>query len=180
MGKVYEGITGSLKTWLYAQKVFFVATAPHAPNGHINCSPKGGESFRVIDEHTVAYQDMTGSGIETVAHLRENGRIVLMFCAFEGPPKIVRLHGIGTSVVAGDPHFDELRGTFPDRPGLRSIIQIKVNRVSDSCGFGVPFMAFQGSRDDLDRWAESKSDSALEAYRRDKNAVSLDGLPGMV
>src|SRR5215216_1432900 len=134
MGKSYDGITPELSHWIERQHIFFVATAPLADDGLINCSPKGMDTFRVLGPAEVAYLDLTGSGIETVAHLRENGRIVLTFCAFDGPPKIVRLHGRGEVACPGSAAFDELKPLFPDVPGERSIVRVRVNRVSDSCG----------------------------------------------
>ena len=179
MGKVYEHITPELSTWVTQQKMFFVATAPLSGEGLVNCSPKGGDSFRVLNEHQVAYQDLTGSGIETVAHLRENGRIVVMFCAFEGAPKIVRFHGTGEVMGREHPEFAGLAAHFPDNPGTRALIRITVTRVSDSCGFAVPLYEFREPRLVLDKWAESQGDEGLRTYRRSKNAQSLDGLPGL-
>jgi hypothetical protein len=176
MGKVYEEITPALAGWIGRQKVFFVASAPLAGAGHVNCSPKGLDSLRVLDAHTVAYGDYTGSGAETAAHLVENGRIVLMFCAFEGPPKIVRLHGRGEVVLPGSTSWDELATRVPVVPATRSIVRVRVARVSDSCGFGVPRMDFVGERDAMDQWLEKKGLENLPAYRRQKNARSIDGL----
>jgi hypothetical protein len=177
MGKVYAEISPSLGQWMEQQPLFFVATAPLARDGHINCSPKGGDCFRVIDPLTVAYQDLTGSGAETLAHLRENGRLVIMFCAFQGPPNIVRLHGQGEVLTPEHPEFDTLVRHFPDHPGTRSVIRLGVTRVSDSCGYGVPLMAFQGPRDALYTWSDKKGPEGLAAYRQQKNSRSIDGLP---
>ena len=179
MGKIFEYIDDKLATWIAAQHVFFVATAPLSPEGHINNSPKGGDSFRVINGTEVAYQDYTGSGVETIAHLRENGRIVIMLCAFEGPPKIIRFHGHGTVITEDHTRYKELAGLFPSNPGTRSIIHVSVKRISDSCGYAVPLCEFQKPRDILDRWAVNKGDEGLKAYRRDKNVRSIDGLPGI-
>ncbi len=180
MGKVFEGIDESLAGWLTAQPVFFVASAPLAGDGLVNCSPKGlVGSFVVLDEHSVAYLDLTGSGIETVAHLRENGRIVLMFCAFDGRPRIVRLHGLGRVVLPGDDGFAELLARFPEHPGVRSVIVVGLARISDSCGYAVPTMAYVDDRDVLDLDAAKKGPDKLAAYRAHKNATSLDGLPGL-
>jgi hypothetical protein len=154
-----------------------VATAPLSPNGHINTSPKGGDAFRILGPREVMYQDYTGSGAETVAHLRENGRIVLMFCAFDGPPKIVRLHGTGRVVTAQQPHYAELAAHFPPNPGTRAFIEVLVARVSDSCGYSVPFYDFNKPREALDRWSAQKSPVELETYRANKNQKSIDGLP---
>ena len=175
--KLHSNITPKLAAWIEEQKMFFVGTAPLAADGHISNSPKGGESFRVLGPLEVAYQDYTGSGAETVAHLRENGRIVIMFCAFEGPPQIVRLHGTGSVVLPGDPRFDELAKHFPEKPGMRAIIHIKVTRVTDSCGYSVPYYAYKGDRDILDKWAKVKGADKLAKYRAEKNQRSIDGLP---
>jgi hypothetical protein len=179
MGKTYDLIDAKLARWLGAQKVFFVATAPLSPDGHINCSPKDGASFRILDERTVGYFDLTGSGVETIAHLKENKRIVLMFCAMEGAPKIVRLHGRGEAIEPGHPDFESLRATLLAAIGLRSFIRIRLNRISDSCGFGVPVYEFRGHRSQLQDWAERKGESALAVYRAAKNSSSIDGLPGV-
>ena len=177
MGKLYAEITSEIAAWVRAQPMFFVATAPLDPSGHVNCSPKGLDSLRVLDSRTVAYADLTGSGAETVAHLRENGRIVLMFCAFQGPPKIVRFHGTGDVIAPTSGEWAALSSQLPAHPSLRAIIRIKVDRVSDSCGYGVPEMDFVGNRDVIDRWVETKGVANLPAYRREKNARSIDGLP---
>ncbi|HET8760596.1 MAG TPA: pyridoxamine 5'-phosphate oxidase family protein [Nitrospiria bacterium] len=179
MGKLHDHIDDDLAAWIHRQRVFFVATAPLSPDGHVNCSPKGGDAFRVLGPHTVAYQDLTGSGVETIAHLRENGRIVIMFCAFEGPPSIVRLHGRGDALTPDHPKFASLRKHFPDHAGTRAIIRVHVTRVSDSCGFGVPLFDHRCDRDALDTWAESKGPEKLQEYRRAKNARSVDGLAGL-
>lgn len=179
MSKVHERINEKLADWIGRQKMFFVATAPLSGDGLVNCSPKGCDSFRILNDHEVAYQDFTGSGVETISHLRENGRIVVMFCAFEGGPKIVRLHGQGTAVTPGDPEFDELATRFPPNPGTRAFIKIQVARISDSCGYSVPLYEFQGHRDGLDKWAKTKGESGLKEYRQKNNRQSLDGLPGL-
>lgn len=176
MSKQHEIIEPELADWIVRQHVFFVASAPLSAEGHVNVSPKGGEAFRILGPLEVAYQDYTGSGAETVAHLRENGRVVVMFCAFEGPPKIVRLHGLGTVHRPGDPRFDELVKLFPPNAGTRAIVHVAVNRVSDSCGFSVPFFDFRSSRDTLDRWSEKQGPEKMVAYRAAKNQKSIDGL----
>ncbi|SNT64765.1 Pyridoxamine 5'-phosphate oxidase [Asanoa hainanensis] len=180
--KLHEKIDGRLREFVEAQHMFFVATAPSGDEGHVNLSPKGmAGTFVVLGEHRVAYLDFHGSGAETLAHLRQNGRITIMFCAFEGPPNIVRLHGRGTHTPIGSPELDRLLADFPDAPdlhGLRGVITVEVTRVSDSCGYSVPFMSYQGDRDLLLRWAERKDEAALADYRRAKNATSIDGLPG--
>jgi len=180
MGKIYDLIDEKLAHWLSSQKVFFVATAPLSGDGHINCSPKDGASFRILDERTVVYLDLTGSGVETIAHLKENGRIILMFCAMDGPPKIVRLHGRGESIEPGHNDFESLRKTFPDTLGLRSFIRVQLTRISDSCGFGVPVYEFRGERSQLKEWAERKGEASLVNYRQEKNSRSIDGLPGVL
>lgn len=178
MGKLFDIITEDLKIWIAKQKIFFVATAPLSGEGHINCSPKGLDSFRILDDNTVAYQDLTGSGIETIAHLQENGRIVIMFCAFDGPPKIVRLHGRGTVIAHGDPEFNRISGFFPEHKGTRAYIMIKLDRISDSCGYSIPLFDFKKDRDVLDKWTEAKGDGITE-YRSIKNKESIDGLKGL-
>jgi len=180
MGRVYDAIDSRLADFIRAQPVFFVATAPLAAEGHVNCSPKGNRGDLVIlDGQRVAYQDLTGSGVETIAHLRENGRILLMFCAFEGPPHIVRLHGIGRVATPGDPTFEDLSRHLPHRPSTRAIVSVDLERISDSCGYGVPLMSFRAHRENLDHWASQKGADSLASYRADHNAVSLDGLPGL-
>lgn len=180
MGQVLESLDAKLTEWLAARPVFFVATAPLAADGLVNCSPKGmAGTFAVLDDRRVAYLDLTGSGIETVAHLRENARIVLMFCAFEGPPKIVRLHGRGHVVLPEEPGFTELVHRFSDHPGIRSVVVVDVDRVAESCGFAVPLMSYVSDRDVLDRSAAKKGPEKLVAYRAERNATSLDGLPGL-
>ena len=178
--KLHESITDRLRAFIEKQHVFFVATAPLSADGRVNLSPKGLDgTFAVVDEHTVAYLDLTGSGAETVAHLRENGRITVMFCAFEGPPNIVRLHGHGRHTVPGDSEFDSLRGRFADHPGVRGIVVVDVDRVSDSCGYAVPLMSHDGDRDLLTSWAGHRGEAGLETYRAQKNATSIDGLPAL-
>jgi hypothetical protein len=181
MGREYDGIDVRLAGFLLRQPVFFVGTAPLDADGHVNVSPKGmSGSFAVVDEHRVAYLDLTGSGVETIAHLRENGRIVVMFCAFTGPPRIVRLHGRGEAHVAGTARFEELQALFPDQPGARSIVEVEVTRIADSCGYAVPEMTYVKDRQRLTYWAEAKErDGELGAYQAEKNATSLDGLPGL-
>ena len=179
MGRTYDGVDDDLAAFLAAQPVFFVATAPER-GGHVNISPKGyPDSFAVLGPRTVAYLDLTGSGVETIAHLRENGRVTLMFCAFAGPPKIVRLYGSGRAVVPGDADWEELAGRFPHRAGRRAVVVVELERVSDSCGYAVPFLEFVSERDVLERSNENKGPERLGAYRAERNARSLDGLPGL-
>ena len=180
MAKTFEGIDAELEAWIRAQPLFFVSTAPADPGGHLNLSPKGLNHIAVLDPGTVAYLDLTGSGVETIAHLRDNGRIVLMLCAFQGPPRIVRLHGRGEVHEAGTAGFDEMAARFPDTPGARSIVRVKLDRVSDSCGFGVPLMQFEGDRDHMPKWVERKeAGEGVATYRAEKNATSIDGLRGL-
>jgi hypothetical protein len=183
MGKAFDKINGRLSKWIEAQKMFFVATAPANPDTRINVSPRGFDTFRVLGENRVAWLDLTGSGVETIAHLRAGGeaggRITLMFCAFEGPARIVRLYGRGTVHEPGDPHYDALRPRFPDMPGERAVISVAVDRVSTSCGFGVPLMDFVGVREDLPDLAGSLGEEGMARYREKNNARSIDGLPGL-
>ena len=179
MSKRFDSVTPELAGWLGKQRLFFVATAPLAADGLLNCSPKGADTFRVLGPHEVAYLDLTGSGIETVAHLRENGRVVVMFCAFGGPPRIVRLHGVGEAIPADAPGFAELAAHFPDLPGARAVVRVRLTRVSDSCGYAVPRFDYVGERDTLTKWCETKGPAGVAAYQREKNAHSLDGLPGL-
>lgn len=177
MAKVHENITPELAEFIAAQPVFFVASAPLSAEGHVNVSPKGLDCLRVLGPDRVAYLDLTGSGNETAAHLTENGRLTLMFCAFAGRPQILRLYGRGTVALPGSAPWDELRPRFPDHPGARHLIVVDVERVQTSCGFAVPLMEFAGHRDTLLQWAEKKGEDALTEYRREKNAASIDGLP---
>jgi class 3 adenylate cyclase len=182
MGRTYDTIEQRLAEWITAQPVFFVATAPLSPEGHVNCSPKGNRGeLAVLDERTVAYLDQTGSGVETIAHLQENGRIVLMFCAFEGPPRIVRVHGRGRVVRPADGEFEAVARLFdhPGGVGVRGVIVVEADRVSDSCGYGVPFMEFGSHRPTMDEWAARKGAEAIAVYQADKNATSIDGIPGL-
>ena len=191
MGKVYDGIDQHQREWIAKQPLFFVGSAPLDSNGHVNVSPKGPiGTLRVLDDHTVAYLDMVGSGAETVAHIRENGRIVVMLCAFDGPPRIVRLHGRGEVIPADDERFDELyeRAGFEAphdvEAARRAVILVDVTRVSDSCGYGVPLMSYEGERPHMEAWAEKKirvgGEAEIEAYVAKKNSESIDGLPAFV
>lgn len=168
MAKVFEGIDDKLRGWIERQHLFFVGTAPSGGSGHVNVSPKGPiGSFRVLDEHTVEYDDFVGSGAETVAHLRENGRICVMFCAFDGAPRIVRLHGRGSIAEVVD----------PATAGVRALVRVEVDRVSDACGYGVPLMELVGERPQRELWLERKGADGVREYMDEKNAVSIDGLP---
>jgi hypothetical protein len=181
MAKIFDGIDDRLQDWIARQRMFFVGTAPSGAEGHINVSPKGPiESLRVLDERTVAYLDLVGSGAETIAHLRENGRIVIMLCAFESGPRIVRLHGRGEVLDADAVAFPDVV-VLPEQQ--RTIIRVDVERIADSCGYGVPLMSYEGERPQSRAWAErmlaKNGPDALEAYMDDKNAVSIDGLPAL-
>jgi predicted pyridoxine 5'-phosphate oxidase superfamily flavin-nucleotide-binding protein len=189
MGRIYDRIDEQQRAWIARQSLFFVGTAPLGGEGHVNVSPKGPiGTLRVLDDHTVAYLDMIGSGAETIAHLRENGRIVVMLCAFDGPPRILRLHGRGEVVEAPDARFDELiaQAGF-EQPAhgetRRAVIVVAVDRIADSCGYGVPLMRFEGTRPHSDAWAAKKlrvgGPDAIERYRDEENAVSIDGLPAL-
>ena len=186
MGKVFHGIDERLERWIAAQPVFFVGTAPLDADGHVNVSPKGPiGALRVLGPRTVAYLDLLGSGAETIAHVRENARIVIMLCAFEGPPRVVRLHGRGDVVAASDTRFQGLLRAHPfPQPAVpetrRAIVIVELDRIADSCGYGVPLMSYQGHRDHLDLWAAKKlrvgGPEALLEYEQKHNSVSIDGL----
>ena len=179
MGRVLDEITPAIRRLIDAQHVFFVATAPSGPGGHVNVSPKGLDTFAVIGPNEVAYLDLTGSGAETIAHLRDNGRITIMFCTFEGAPNIVRLYGRGEAIAVDDPRARELRTRFPEHPGARAIVRVAVERVSTSCGYAVPLMDYQDDRSRLDEWTEGQGPEGLVEYRAEKNATSIDGLPAL-
>jgi len=179
MGKIFQTIDDKLQNWIEKQKMFFVSTAPLDKEGLVNCSPKGLDSFRVLDGNTVAYLDLTGSGVETIAHLKENQRITIMFCAFEGPPKILRLYGKGEVLEKGTLEFEKLKPQFPEYLGERSIILVHLHRIQDSCGYAVPNYEFKGERDVLLKWTANKGPDGVVAYRKEKNANSLDGLKGL-
>jgi hypothetical protein len=179
MGKTYDGIDPSLQDFIGRQHVFFVGTAPTSMDGHLNVSPKGLDTFRVLGPRTVAYLDLTGSGIETAAHLRENGRITIMFCAFEGRPMILRLYGRGRVVEPVDDEWGGLMAHFRDDPGVRSIIVVEVERIADSCGYAVPLCTYQGERSQLLAWSDRKGPEGLAEYKQQKNRSSIDGLAGL-
>ena len=183
MGRAFDSITDAMQSFIEQQHLFFVATAPRE-GGHVNLSPKGYDSIRILSSTRAAYLDLTGSGAETIAHVRENARITVMFCAFEGKPNIVRLYGRGRIVVPGDAGFAELRAHFDTSPAvergaMRSIVDIEVVRTSMSCGFAVPFMDYVGEREKLLEWGEGRSEDDIEAYWDEKNATSIDGLPAL-
>ena len=189
MGKVYDAIDDRWRDWIAKQPMFFVASAPLDADGHVNVSPKGPiGTFRVIDERTVAYLDVVGSGAETIAHIRENGRLTVMFCAFEGPPRILRLHGRGEYVLPGDPRFAELMDGFgfedPTIPeARRSIVLVDVERIADSCGYGVPLMSYEGGREHYDKFSRkllrAKGADGMRDYVERHNEESIDGLPAL-
>jgi hypothetical protein len=179
MGTVYAELDEKLITFIRGQKIFFVATAPLASEGSVNVSPKGYDSLAIIDNRTVAYVDLGGSGIETHAHLRENGRITLMFCAFDGPANILRLYGRGETCSFDEPGFAEKMKLFPAFQRARGVITVHIRRVADSCGWGVPFFEFKGERDQLQRWVNARSDDEWAARRYEANAVSIDGLAAL-
>lgn len=179
MGKELDQITEELQSFIKDQRLFFVSTAPKN-GGHINLSPKGFDCFRVLSPARVGYLDITGSGNETSAHLYENGRITFMFCAFDGPPKILRIYGQGYTVLPGDKDWEELSSHFNILPATRQIIVADVLKVKKSCGFGVPLYEYRGERDHAIKWAENKGIDGLEEYKKEKNQVSMDGLPAPI
>jgi hypothetical protein len=179
MGKQHTEMDEGLRGFIARQHLFFVATAPSGATGHVNVSPKGANLLRVIGPREIAYLDCVGSGVETIAHLRQNGRITLMFCAFDGPPNILRLHGTGEVIEPQEQGFPLLAPLFGAVPGARAIIRIRVQRIADSCGFGVPLFAYRGGRTQLTAWAERKGEAGLQEYQRQRNSKSIDGLPGL-
>jgi hypothetical protein len=188
MGRIYERIDERQQAWIAKQSMFFVGTAPGGGDGHINVSPKGPiGSLRVLDDRTVAYLDIVGSGAETIAHLRDNGRICVMFCAFQGPPRILRLHGQGEVVLPGDEQFEALLGSGfhePEAPeARRAIILVHVTRIADSCGYGVPLLAYEGERPHSDlstaKRLRVEGPNAMRDYEAKHNRVSIDGLPAL-
>jgi hypothetical protein len=176
MGKTFDSITPELRLFIEAQRMFFVATAPLSGNARVNLSPKGLDCFRVLSANQVGYLDLTGSGNETSAHLEENGRITFMFCAFEGPPSILRLYGRGRTVLPSTPDWPGLAARFPAHPGIRQIILADIDRIATSCGFAVPRYDFVEHRDQLIQYARKKGPDGLEQYRREKNLRSIDGI----
>ena len=180
MGKLFAELTDDLRAFIAGQQMFFVATAPLSADGHVNLSPKGLDTFRILGPTTVAYLDLTGSGVETIAHLRENGRLTVMFCAFVGRPRIVRIQGRGRVVMPTDAEWADVSAGFPPFPGVRSVIVLDADRVSDSCGYSVPRYEFVGHRQQLIDWADKKGPDGVEEYKAKKNRESIDGLPGLV
>lgn len=173
--KLYDHINKRIQKFIANQKIFFVATA--ADQGRINLSPKGMDSFRVIDEHKVHWLNLTGSGNETAAHLNVDGRITIMFCSFEGAPMILRLYGKGRVINPNDDNWSEAISNFPVLAGTRQIIDIDIESVQTSCGMSIPFFDFKGERLELDEWAKGKGEAGIKAYWKEKNEVSLDGIP---
>jgi hypothetical protein len=179
MGKEFADLNDDLREFIARQHVFFVATAPLGADGHVNLSPKGLDTFRVLGPTTVAYLDLTGSGVETIAHLRENGRLTVMFCAFEGRPRIVRLYGRGRVIEPGDADWPAVADKLPTMNGTRSVIVLEVDRIADSCGYAVPRYEYVGDRPQLNEWCEKKGPEGVREYQTRKNRVSIDGLPGL-
>jgi predicted pyridoxine 5'-phosphate oxidase superfamily flavin-nucleotide-binding protein len=195
MGKIYAELDERLRNFIARQPMFFVATAASVTadgdGGHVNVSPKGcQDTFAVLGPRTVAYVDLTGSGAETIAHLRDNGRITIMFCSFASQAKILRIYGRGRVVLPGDAGWPALASAFPatggngtasgaGRRGRRAVVVVEVDRIADSCGYGVPLMELSAERDLMAKWAEGMSDDELDAYRAKNNSVSIDGLPAL-
>ena len=179
MATEHPELSDKLQSWIKEQKMFFVATAPLTAEGTVNCSPKGMDTFRVLGPNTVAYLDLTGSGVETIAHLRENGRITIMFCAFTGGPKILRLYGRGSVFEKGTREYEERLTHFDEILGARAIISVELHRIIDSCGYSIPFYEYVGERDTLSKWSDRKGPAGVHAYNQANNLKSLDGLPGM-
>jgi len=179
VGAVRDHIDEALAAWIAAQAMFVVSTAPLSSDGHVNCSPKGMDCLRVLDKQRVAWVDLTGSGVETIAHLRENGRITLMWCAFVGGPQIVRIQGRGRVHRPGEPGFVDLAARLPQLAGTRSIIEVIAERISSSCGMAVPLYDFVGHRHELVDWATTQGEVKITAYQQQKNRRSIDGLPGL-
>ena len=177
MGKVFSEVDDELAAWIGQQRIFFVATAPLSQDGHINLSPKGHDTLRLIGPGALAYLDTGGKGTETIAHIKENGRITIMLCAFDGPPRILRLHGVGTVIEPGDDDFDSLLAAFPAHRVARSVVRVQLTRIAESCGFGVPLFDYGGDRDSLENTLSHKALDEVEAYFDEVNATSIDGLP---
>jgi hypothetical protein len=177
MAKFSDSILPQHREFIEKQKMFFVSSAPLSGEGHVNLSPKGIDSFRILSEDRVAYMDIVGSGNETSAHLLENGRITIMFCAFEGPPNILRLYGKGYTVLPGSAEWNILAGQFQLQLSTRQIVVANIEKVQTSCGFSVPLYEYLGERDHAEKWANNKGADGLEAYKKEKNQVSIDGLP---
>ena len=179
MGKEFAELTDDVRKFIARQHVFFLATAPAGAGGHVNLSPKGLDTFRVLGPTTVAYLDLTGSGVETIAHLRENGRLTIMFCAFDGRPRILRLYGRGRAIEPGDADWSAAAAPFPAMSGARAVIALEVDRIADSCGYAVPRYEYVGDRTQLTDWCEKKGPEGIAEYKARKNRASIDGLPGL-
>lgn len=181
MSKEWERIEKTVVAWIERQEIFFVASAPLAADGNVNLSPKGGDCLRVLDDHTLAYIEWAGSGVETISHIRENKRMTIMLCAFSGPPKIFRFYGEGEAIMRNNPEFDELISHWDvsDLRAVRSIIKLNVKRIRDACGFGVPFYEYKGFRPSIDRMKENITDDALRSALVGWNSESINGLPGI-
>jgi hypothetical protein len=179
MSDPYKELDQGLQTFIAEQQIFFVSTAPSSGDGHINVSPKGLDSFRILGPRQVAYLDLTGSGVETIAHLRENRRVTIMFCAFSGRPRIVRLYGQGRAVERADAQWNEHSRRFPEYLSARSLVLVEVERIADSCGYGVPLYEYVGQRSQLTDWAQRKGADGVAQYQSQKNRQSIDGLPGL-
>jgi hypothetical protein len=180
VGKLYDALDDELEAFIKRQHVFFVATAPLAGDGFVNLSPKGYDTLRILGPRTLGYLDLVGSGVETIAHARENGRITLLWCAFEGPPSILRIHGRAEAFEPGEEDFVALREHFgPPRLGERAIVRVEATRIATSCGYGVPLLDYAGERPQLDSWGERKGPEGLDDYKAKRNATSLDGLKGL-
>ncbi len=175
--KLHDKLDSELQQWIAQQPLFFVATAPLAANGHVNVSPRGYDSLRILDEHSIAWLDLTGSGNETAAHVQENGRMTVMFCAFQDPPRILRLYGQGEILFPDHQDWALLAPLFPNLPGARQIIRLHIDRIQTSCGYGVPLMTLDGERDRLLQWAERKGEAGLAEYRQRNNTSSIDNAP---
>lgn len=179
MATLFEELTDELCDFINAQHMFFIATAPKSEDGFVNCSPKGLDTLRILGRKSLAYLDLTGSGAETIAHLKENGRFVLMFCSFTNKPRILRLHGKGTVLETHEPGFAELSSRFTEMRGTRAIIKLDVTRIADSCGWGVPMYDFVSDRDTYRKFSEAISDEDMREAQKAENLVSLDGLPAL-
>lgn len=177
MGKQFPVMMPEHEEFIRRQHLFFVGSAPLSDEGNVNISPKGYDSFRIISDKRVAYLDMTGSGNETSAHIHENGRVTVMFCAFEGPPNILRLYGTGAVVLPDSSEWESLYPLFTPLPGARQIIVIDIHKVQTSCGYAIPFMAYEKERDTLQRWSVQQGEDGLKQYVQEKNSASIDGLP---
>lgn len=179
MGSIFPELNERLCEFIAQQKIFFVASAPLAADGHVNLSPKGLDCLRILDPSTVAYVDFNGSGSETVAHVHENGRLTLMFCAFQGPPRILRLRGRAEVIERSDDRWNNYYGRLPHDLGARSIIVLHIEMVADSCGYGIPLYDYVGERNQLFAWCDRKGRAGIAEYQSQKNRYCIDGLPGL-